>query len=547
MGKKLKTLHKSFYSNLLIAWTPLKTPVFRALWIAAFVSNIGSLMRMTGGSWLITSLTDSTVLVSLMQASASFPLFLLGLPGGALADIVDKRKLLIVGQVWMLLATILLSTLTFMHLSSAWSLIFLTFILGIGNALTLPAWMATLSEVVHKKEFRKAMTLNSLSYNMALVVGPAAAGIILSTFGIAWIFLLNALSFLGVVIVLYRWKREKKLSNLPKEDLLTALRATIRYTKYSPQLRSLLLRTGIIFTFASVFWALIPAVARFTFHMNEGGFGLLFGFMGLGSVIAAIILPKLHNKFSIDKLLTLASILFAFALYLLARPPAPWLAFPAMFIAGMTWLTLASTLNTFVQSIVSSWVRARSIGIYVVIFQAGLALGSMLWGYIASYTGISTALLIASLGLVLGQLAMFKWPLKTAEEEEITPSFHWEQPNVLSTIHPKRGPVLITVSYTIDPNHEKDFMKAINDLSRIRRRDGASQWAIFKDTSSYNRYLENFLVDSWGEHVRQHTRPTFADKLIEEKVNTYLVDGEKPVTTHYIAKNKKHSFFRKAT
>ena len=275
MRRIIKVVGQPQLGTLFAAWSPLKQPLFRAVWIAALVSNVGTLMQSTGGAWLITSLTDSPLLIALMTTATSLPLVLLCLPGGALADIGDKKRLLIISHLWMFGAAMILGILSFTNNITSLSLLLLTFVMGVGNAITFPAWMATLSEIVDKKYLSKALTLNSLSYNISLIIGPLLAALFLAQFSVGWIFIVNALSFVAILGVIRRGKDEVIDTNLPKEELMSALRISFRYTKHHPQLRSLLYRTALVIFFGSAFWGLFPSVARFTLIFHTHGILLI--------------------------------------------------------------------------------------------------------------------------------------------------------------------------------------------------------------------------------------------------------------------------------
>lgn len=518
------------------AWTPLKQGLFLAIWLAAIVSNIGSLMQSTGGAWLITTLTRSQLIISLMTAATSLPLVLLCLPGGALADIGDKKKLLIIGQIWMLIAAVLLAVLSFMHNITPTTLLLLTFIMGIGNAITFPSWMASMAEIVDQENLAKALTLNSLAYNISLVIGPLLAAVVLAKLAVGWIFIVNAISFLAIIAVLVRWKNDVHESGLPKEDLTTAIRSTFRYTKHHPHLKFLLYRVCFVVFFASAFWGLFPSVARFTLHISAFGFGILYGFMGLGSIVAAFALPKIQGDLTIDQRIGGATVIFALSLVMLAFPPFHWVVYLAMFGFGISWITLMASFNVFVQSVVGEWIKARAIGMYMVIFQSSMTIGSIVFGSLAGIFHNPYALLIAAAGMIVSLMGVRQWPLKTAEAVDVTAYLQPTHPQLLSKVQHENGPVLISIRYVINPHRAESFIDAASELGRIRRRDGAIRWSLYKDTEQSDTYIENFVVESWAEHLRQHARFTNDDKRVLDHVQSFVVTNQEPPVSHYIAK-----------
>ncbi len=520
----------------LSSWDILAQPLFRSVWVASFASNIGTWIQNTGAAWVMTSLTTSPFSIALLQTAMSVPVFLLGLPAGALADIVDRRKLLIFAQLEMLVAAALLALLTFAHVVSPSILIFLTFLLGIGNALALPAWIAAVPETVERKDLGKSLALNSVSYNAALAVGPALAGIVLGV-GAGWVFVLNAASFVGVIYALWRWKRKPTPSSLPSEELITAMKAGYRYLRYSPLLQNVVIRTGIFTACGSVFWGLFPSLARFSLHASSLSFGVLYGFMGFGTIVAATVLPQVQANISIDKRVVATSCMYAFGLLLLVFAPNVFVAYAAMAILGFSWLLTISSFNVYVQSIVAGWVKARAIGVYMLVLQGGLAFGALLWGSVASATGIAAAFCMAAIGLIASAGGAYIWPLYTDKKIDVAYSFHWPEPEVMPDIDHERGPVLITNKYEVATHDEERFLAAIGKLKGVRLRDGAISWGVFRDTERMDRFIENFIVESWAEHMRQHVRATLTDKALEEQVHQFTKDKKPPVTLHYIAED----------
>jgi hypothetical protein len=361
------------------------------------------------------------------------------------------------------------------------------------------------------------------------------AGFVLSKFGVGWVFTLNAGSFLTIIYALVGWKRQPSHSTMPSEELVTAVKAGYRYLLYSPPLKNLVLRTGLFMLFASAFWGLFPSLARFHFNATATGFGILYGFLGVGAVFGATAMPLLAEKISVDKRIALTTCLYALGTLMLILFKPFVLLYLAMCIIGFAWIVTVSTFNFYVQSTVAGWVKARAIGVYVMGFQGALALGSVLWGTVASHTTLSSAFGISSAGLALTAITAAVWPLNTGKELNMEYSFHWPQPADMPDIDHERGPVLISIAYEVEPKHHDGFLKAIGNLRDMRLRDGAIQWGIFRDTEDENMFIENFTVESWGEHLRQHTRPTIADKELEDAVFKFNKGGAVPSTKHYIA------------
>jgi MFS family permease len=498
---------------------PLKDRFFSALWVAQMVSNIGTWMQSTGAAWMMTGLDPSPVMVA----------------SGAVADIVDRRALLILTQVWMLFSAAALAALTFLGLTTPISLLLLTFSLGMGSALMLPAFQAIFPDLVRRKELPAAVTLNAVSVNIARSVGPALGGFIVALAGPGPVFLLNALSFVGVAIVLYRWQQPKKWNPLPSERLVSAIRIGIQYARYATDLKAALLRTGVFITFASALWALMPLVARFGLDVGAGGYGVLLGAVGLGSLAGAGILPSLRSRFSLNELVTIAEVVFAAAMVALGYLPSLPLLVLAMLAGGVAWLTLTASFNIMVQTVVPPWVQARALGLYIAVFMGGLAFSSILWGVAADLAGVPVTLLVAGAGLVLSLPATMRVPVKDGVHLDLSPALVWPEPRVVIEPRTDSGPVLVTVEYRIDPLYKEEFLAAMQELGRLRRRDGAVDWGLYHDVSDPGSFMEVYIAMSWIEHLRQHKRITVADMEIQAKVHAYQAGETVPGVRHFIS------------
>ena len=522
-------------------WSPLLHPLFRALWIAATVSNIGTWMQNVGGVWLMTTLTTSPVMVALMQTATSLPVFLVVLPAGALADIVDRRKMLLLTQGWMLVAAAGLSILTFQGSSSPWALLGFTFALGLGAAMNMPVWQAVVPGLVPPRELPAAVTLNGVSFNIARAIGPALGGAVVAYSGPAAVFFLNALSFLGVLAVLYRWEGPDEKKGLPVEHVMGAIRAGTRYAVNSPHLRAVLLRCIAFIIFASALWALMPVVARHELGMGSRGFGMLFGCIGLGALMGAAVMPRIGRGLSPDLMVAVGSAVFCGATLALAYVRITTVLYVAMVGAGIGWILAMASMTVSAQVSAPSWVRARALAFYTLAFQGGLAVSSAFWGQVSAHTSTTFALLAAGIGLAAGTVFFRRWPLKSGHELDLTPSRHWPHPRVKEEPEPDAGPILVMLEYRIDVSTSDDFARAMHAYGRIRKRDGATRWRLFRDLSDPGRYLELFLVDSWAEHVRQHSRMAVDDREIEDRVRSFHIGNAPPVVSHFIYEPYKKS------
>ena len=517
------------------AWAPLREPLFRTLWIAAFASNVGTWMQNVAAAWLMTSLTSSATLVALVQTATSLPILLAGLPSGAIGDVVDRRKLLLVVQGWMLGVAGALGFLTFVGATTPWVLLLLTFALGLGAAMMAPTWQAIQPELVPREEFSQAISLGAVQFNLARAVGPALGGLVVAIAGPGAVFLVNAASFLAVAIPIYRWRRLADESALPPEHVTAAIWSGIRYVRNAPGIRAVLVRASVFIFFASALWALLPLLARDQLGLGSGGYGFLLGCVGVGSVLGATVLPSLRRKFSQDTVVAAATVLLAVAITILAYLHNVGLAGIAMMAGGLAWIAVFSSLNVSVQTFSPPWMRARALSVYQLIFQGGTAIGSAFFGMVAEWVGTPAALGLAALGLFLGLTSALRWRLRTGEQLDLTPSAHWPEPAVAIEPDPEEGPVLVTIEYRIDPIRAQEFVRVMDSLGRSRRRSGATRWGVFHDAADPGRYLEAFIVGSWVEHLRQHERVSVAEKELQERVHSFLVSDAPPVVSHFVA------------
>jgi MFS family permease/quinol monooxygenase YgiN len=508
-------------------WTPLRQPVFRALWTASAVSSVGTWMHDVGAAWLMTSLSPSPFLIALMQAASSLPFFLLALPAGALADVVDRRKMLLWTQGWMLIVAALLGFLTLANITTPWILLVLTFALSLGSSMNMPVWQAVTPELVEKEELPQAVTLTGIVVNLSRSIGPALAGIIIAQAGTGAVFLLNAASFVGVILVVYQWRRTPQKSGLPTERFIGAVQAGIRYVRYAPTFQSVLIRTSAYILFASALFALLPLLGRRELKLDAFGYGVMLGFWGIGGLAGAFILPRLRQQFSIDKLVAGSSVLMGIMLLALGTVRNFYVVCALMLLVGIASLSCMVSFSVSAQTSVPTWVRARALSVHLLVFQGCMTLGSLLWGLVAQRTSITVALTTAGVGLIAGVALTARYRLRCAEKLDLQSSLHWNQPAHAFEPCPNDGPVLITLEYRIDPVNAEEFTKAMQALSQIRRRDGAIRWGLFQDLSDPDRFVETQIVESWAEHKRQFERVTNSDRLIEERARSFHI-GEKP-------------------
>jgi MFS family permease len=518
---------------------PLRVPLFRDLWLASIVSNLGGWMQDTAGTWLMTVLTPSPLLIALMQTAASLPVVILGLLAGATADIFDRRRLLIFWQAWMLSAVALLSVLTFFDIISPWILLILTFLLNIGTAMNSPAWQAIVPEVIPRPQLPDAISLNSAGFNLARALGPALGGLAIALFarattGAASVFLLNSLSFVGVILVLYRWQRNPIFkSALPAERIQGSMRAGIRYIRYAPMLQAAFVRTLLFTLFVSAVWALLALVAKNDLHQGAMGYGILNGSMGFGAVIGATMLPRVRRVLSADAIIATATCVFVATLAILATVKVPLIIIPMLIAGGFAWTSAMSTLNLAVQVSVPAWVQARALGAYQMIFAGGMALGGVIWGFIAEHVSTPKSLMCASVGLALTLPLSLRFHVLRGVQPDLSPHRHpLPAPKLASEREDNEGPVRVSIDYSIDPRDYAAFTQAIHRLRDVRLRDGAIRWGVYQDASDPGHLNETFVTESWLEYLRQRERFTASDLRVRDLVWSFHRGKEPPRISH---------------
>ncbi|MEU7473907.1 MFS transporter [Streptomyces sp. NPDC044984] len=514
------------------AWAPLAARVFRALWIAQLVSNTGTWMQTVGAQWLLVG--HGAALVTLVQTASSLPGVLLALPSGVLADRYDRRRVLLAAQFALLAVSTALAVLAFRNALTPGLLLALTFLLGCGTALMGPAWQAVQPELVEREQLGQAAALGAVNMNLARAVGPALGGAVVAAAGTGWVFAFNALSYLGITAVLMLWRRPvTRRSTARGEGLPAAVQAGRRYVRHAPGVRRVLLRTALFIPGGAALWSLLPLVASRSLGLGPGGYGLLLGVVGIGAVGGAFVLPAIRRGLGANGTIAAGTVVFAGVLALLATVRVPWLAAVALLPAGLAWIGVLSTLNAAVQQRLPGWVRARGLAVYLVVFQGGQALTAPLWGALADGLGLTASLLTGSGLLVAGALSVRRRPLHTMDGVDPSPSDHWPAPPLVFEPGPADGPVLVTVTYRVAPENWAAFTDRMAHVARSRRRTGALTWGLYQDGGAPGRFVENYLVASWSEHLAQHhSRLTATDRRFEEQARRLLVEGTAPEVAH---------------
>ncbi len=522
------------------AFAPLRLPLFRDRWIASTVSGVGTWMQDTAGTWLMTVLTSSPLLIALMQTAASLPVLLLGLLAGATADIYDRRRLLIFWQCWMLASVAVLAVLTFAGWVSPVALLAFTFLLNIGSAMNNPAWQAIVPELVPIDQLPNAVTLNAASNNLARAVGPALGGLLIAAFtradtGAGWVFLLNSVSYAGVIWILWQWHRQPLFkSALPAERIAGSVRTGLRYLRYAPELQGSLLRAFGFTFFVSAVWSLLALVAKSDLHQGAMGYGILNGSLGVGAVVGASTLAYIRRRVDADTLLTATSLFYVVALVILALVRSPVGLILTLLGAGFAWTATMSTLNVSVQLSAPRWVSARLLGLYLMTFQGGLALGSVVWGAVAERSSTRVALLWAAAGMAASLPFLLRIHILKGTLPDLTPYQPKRPVPAFATTYPEDGPVRLSVEYVVTPENLPAFTRAIYAMQGVRRRDGAIRWGIYRDAADPTRLNETFVMESWLDYLRSRERTTAADQAVRERLWALHAGSAPPRITHQV-------------
>ena len=522
------------------AWTPFRHRAFALLWSATLISNIGTWMHDVGAGWLMTTLTPSPAVIALVQAATTAPIFLFALFAGALADRVDKKRLLIIVNIFMAAVAGLMALTVQWGLMTPPLLVAFTFALGAGAAFMAPAWQAIVPGLVPREALQPAIALNSMGINIARAIGPAIAGFLIASVGLAAPFLANLASLLIIILALFVWKPENsREEKLPPEPIFAAMLTGLRHAFYNDALKATLVRALGFFFCASAYWALLPLIAKGVDDDLLGGEAQLYGVLltstGAAAVIGALTLPYLRKAMSAGALVSIGTIGTALALFIFAVFPYTLAAIIGSVLAGMSWIAVLTSLNVSAQTSLPNWVRARGLAVLLMVFFGSMTLGATVWGQVAETMSIASALLAPAIGLLIILPFIRTVKLGLGENLDLTPAMHWAALPSLPTNASDRGPVMIMIDYLIKDEDRAEFLEAVHKLKGERYRDGAYEWGIAQAAENANQCTEYFFVSSWLEHERQHTRVTHADRDLQAEVLKFHHGDVAPRVTHLIA------------
>jgi MFS family permease len=514
-------------------FAPFHRRAFAVIWVATVIGNIGTFMASLASSWLVTDLSGSPQAVALVQAAATLPIFVLSIPAGVLADILDRRRFLIGIQIMLGLTSCGLALLSLEGRITVGSLVYLNLAGGVGAALMGPAWQAIVPELVMENELPQAVAMNSLGINIARSIGPAVGGLLLASAGAAATYGIDAASYVFVIASLVWWRRAVREPAL-REDVLGAFRAGLRYARASRGLHRLLLRAGLFYFLSSALWALLPLVARDVLHGEAGLYGVLLGVIGAGAIATALALPALRRQIDADAVLLGASMVTAIVMACLAAAPPRWVAIIALTGLGGAWIVGLTTFNSATQAILPNWVRGRMLAVFLTIFNGAMTGGTLCWGWLAEVIGVRETLAVDATLLLVAAIAIRTMRLPGAAGD-LQPANTWPDPVTAGPVENTRGPVLVLIEYRITTEKRARFLRALGALSEGRRRDGAYAWGVTEDVAASDRIVEWFMVESWAEHLRQHSRASGDDAALQFEVTRLHEGPEAPQVRHLLA------------
>jgi MFS family permease len=516
------------------ALQPLGEPVFRLLWGTWLTANLCMWMNDVAAAWTMTTLTSKPIWVALVQSASTLPVFLLGLPSGALADILDRRRWLVATQFWLAATAVTLCAVTAAGLMTASWLLVLVFANGVGLALRLPVFAAIVPDLVPRTHLAAALALNGVAMNLSRIVGPLVAGAIIASAGSAWVFALNAcLSVFSGFLVL-RWRYEHEPNPLGEERLISAIRVGLRFVRQSPRMRAVLLRVSVFFLHSMALLGLLPLLARGLPGGDAGTFTLLMASMGSGAILAVLVLPRLRQAFGRDDLVVGGAVVQSAATAVVSIAPNAWVAVLGMLAAGMAWITVANSLSVSAQMSLPNWVRARAMSSFQMAIMGSSALGAALWGQLATVGSLRTALLSAAASEILLMLLVVRFVRDRADDDvDMSPARAGWAPRP-SVAPQEEGRVVTTIEYLIDPAREQAFVRVMQETRRVRLSEGAIGWELLHNIGEPARFVEEIVDESWTERLRRFHRATAADIALRERRLAFHQGDEPPAITRYV-------------
>lgn len=519
------------------ALAPFKHRTFLVMWLAALISNIGIWMYSVGAGWLMTQLSPSPLVIALVQTATTLPILIFALPAGALADIFNRRTLLLITNTLMFCVAVLFSALVFQGAVNSTTLLLFTFLLGTGTAFMAPAWQAVIPRMVPEEKLSQAVALGGISVNLSRAIGPAFAGVLITFYGNSSPFFVTAASFVAIILALFWWQNKMPQSGdtLPPERVISAMQAGVRYARHSKPLKATMWHVLGFMFFANAYWALLPIIAKDTLSGNASLFGILMGAVGIGAVSGALFLPKLRAVLNANQLVATGTLGTSLIAAYFSIASSQIIAVFASLLFGLSWIMVLASVNVSAQQSLPDWVRARGLAVYMMVFYGSMSLGAAFWGWLADMTSIQTSMLAAAIGGATFILFSFRAELQQGKHLNLNPSNHWPTPQAQRGLDNSQGPVIIEIRYSVRPDDRDAFLNALYELKTARQRDGAHSWGVYEDIEQEGKFVEHYMEDSWIEHLRQHERVTHADRQLQEIVQAFHTGEEPPEVSHLLA------------
>jgi MFS family permease len=521
-------------------WTALRNPVYRNMWVASLISGTCVAAHDTAATWMMNRVSDSPLFLSLMSTVASLPFFLFTLPAGALADMVNRKKMMMFMNIWLAIAAGGLALCGWFNLINPYILLIAVFLIGTGFAFYSPAWTSIQPEIVTNEELPSAATLGGLQLNISGIIGPAIGGLLLRFVSANVVFAINAVCFLMLLLAIKQLKSPSASSNLPLENFVESFVTAIRYVRYAPGIQIVLARNLLFAFFISIIPALIPVVGLKELHLDPSNLGLVFTCMGIGSVLGAVfILPWARGRFHSNTVTLLANVLVAIVFFLMGTVRQPSLFLVAAGLAGTAWTMAASELWVAGQRAMPSWARGRMNATVIMAAQGAMALGGIVWGSSVSMWGVEPTLISACV-LQLASLI-----LQSKLSIDFAGSLDFEPAPVAGASHklihipaPHDGPVAIMIDVEVDRTLGKETLETLREVRLIHLRNGAFTWRLHEDLGRPNTYRVEMLYPSWTEYLLMQERLTKTERAVIDKARSFHVGTNPPDFRHFLCVNR---------
>jgi predicted MFS family arabinose efflux permease len=495
---------------------PLRHAVFRRIWLASLLSNLGLLIQGVGAAWAMTQMTSSADMVALVQTALMLPIMLIAMPAGAIADMYDRRIVSLISLGIALAGATALTVLAWLDLITPKTLLAFCFIVGSGNALFGPAWQSSVSEQVPADTLPSAVALNGISYNIARSFGPAIGGIIVATAGAVAAFAANAVLYIPLLVVLFLWRRSSEPSRLPRERLNRAIISGIRYIANSPSIRIVLVRTLVTGVIGGSVMALMPLIARDLLHGGPQTYGILLGAFGMGAVVGALNIGELRQRMSGEAAIRACTIAMAGAMTAVALSRQPVLTAAALVVAGAVWMAAVALFNIGVQLSAPRWVAGRSLAAFQASIAGGIALGSWGWGHLTDLAGVQTAMLVSA-GLMFASPLLGLWlrmpPVGARNEDAEVLA----DPEVRLPLTARSGPLVVEIEYRVAQENARAFHNVMQEVQLSRQRNGAYGWSIARDIADPELWTERYHCPTWLDYLRQRNRSTQSERALHQR------------------------------